>query len=114
LPVADWQVLYAAAMVVAAVGLALRVWAPRPVLAVASHGRPLPRWADRATSEAGVALRVAGVVLWAVALSAAWFGTDNAPDNLTPAFVYVLLWAGMPVLSAVIGDLWRVLSPFDT
>jgi hypothetical protein len=54
------------------------------------------------------------VVLWAVTIAAAWFGTENARENLAPVLVYVVLWVGMQGTSAVLGDVWRALSPFDT
>lgn len=113
LPLARWQVLYAAAAIVVVAWLAGRGRAPGRGSDAAAAGRLLPMWLDRGTSVVGLVLRVVGLVVWGVAITAAWFGTDNARDNLTPALVYVVLWAGMPVLSAVVGDVWRVVSPFD-
>jgi hypothetical protein len=114
LPLPLWQFAYAGLAVVLAAFLLLRSSWPEPRLAAAANGRPVPRVLDRATSIAGVALRILGVTLWAVTLAAAWFGTDNARENLAPNLVWVMLWAGMHLVSAALGDVWRVLSPFDT
>ncbi len=56
--------------------------------------------------------RVVGVVLFVVVLGAALFGPAEAQDNLAPAAVYIAFWVGLTFVSALVGDLWRVLSPF--
>src|SRR5690606_38126537 len=63
---------------------------------------------------AGIALHALGLILWIVALAAAWFGTDNSRENLAPNLVWIVVWAGLMGVSVVLGDVWRALSPFDT
>ena len=114
LPLPLWQFVYAGLAAVLVVFFLVRSAWPEPRLAAAASGRPVPRVLDRTASVVGVGLRVLGVVLWAATLAAAWFGTDNARENLAPNVVWVMLWAGMHAVSAALGDVWRVLSPFDT
>jgi hypothetical protein len=114
LPLPLWQFLYAAGAALIVSFLALRLLWPQARLTGASEGTALPRPVDIAATVLGVGLRVLGVVLWAVTIAAAWVGTENARDNLAPVLVYVVLWVGMQATSAVLGDIWRVLSPFDT
>ena len=37
---------------------------------------------------------------------------DVALENFAPTFIYVIFWLGMPLLSVLFGDVWRVLSPW--
>jgi hypothetical protein len=114
LPLPLWQFLYAAGAALVVSFLALRLLWPRARLTAASEGVALPRPVDTVVSVLGVAVRVLGVVLWAVTIAAAWGGTENSRENLAPTLVYVALWVGMQATSAVLGDVWRALSPFDT
>ncbi|HEX7096278.1 MAG TPA: hypothetical protein VF183_10375 [Acidimicrobiales bacterium] len=114
LPVEQWQVVYASVAAIVIAALLLRPAPPRDRLVHAGHGRPLPPWCDRAAGVAGTVLRAVGLLAWVVALTAAWLGTDNAADNLVPGLVYVVFWVGLPLLSALAGDVWRALSPFTT
>ena len=58
--------------------------------------------------------RAVGLALFLVVLGAALFGPAEAQDNLAPATVYIAFWVGLMFVSAAIGDLWRVISPFPT
>jgi hypothetical protein len=48
-----------------------------------------------------------GLVIWA-----GLAGTQSTTANLTPTFVYVLFWVGIPVLSIVLGDVFRAFNPW--
>jgi hypothetical protein len=39
-------------------------------------------------------------------------GTGSEQDNLAPTVVFVLLWVGVPFVSLVFGDVFRLLSPW--
>ncbi len=58
--------------------------------------------------------RAVGLVLFVLLLVAAWFGDRDTVDNIAPVFVYVVFWVGMTLVCALVGDLWRVVNPFDT
>jgi len=77
-------------------------------------GRLLPTWASVGTAAAGWAARVAGLAFFVLVLVAAAVGTEESASNFAPVAVYVVFWVGLQVGSAVLGDVWRVLSPFDT
>ena len=59
-----------------------------------------------------VVLQAASVALLVVTLWSAFAGTTVALDNFAPTFVYVLFWLGAPLLSVILGDVWRILSPW--
>lgn len=66
---------------------------------------PLPRVVDAVLGVLGLALFAAGVY-------AGFAGTDIEGDNLLPTLVYVGLWVGVPFASLVLGDVFRLLSPW--
>ena len=39
-------------------------------------------------------------------------GTDSQQDNLAPTAVYVGFWVGVPFLSLLLGDVFRLFSPW--
>lgn len=61
-----------------------------------------------------VATRAVGLFGFAVALTAAWFGNPESGATITPLTIYVVMWVVVPLLSLLVGDLWRLLDPIDT
>lgn len=59
-----------------------------------------------------VLLGALGVALFAVVVWAGLAGTGVPQDNLAPTFVYVVMWVGVPVVSLLLGDVFRLLSPW--
>jgi hypothetical protein len=59
-----------------------------------------------------VVLGAVGVALFAVTAYAGLVGTDVQSDNLAPTAVYVGFWIGIPFVSLVLGDVFRLLSPW--
>jgi hypothetical protein len=103
----------AVAIVVSFLALGLLWREPRLDPASSSTtGRPLPaglaRVLDSRAARAG--LRVLGGVITAYVVMAAVFGRDDAL-NPTAGAVYVLLWIGVPLLSVVVGPVWRWVNP---
>lgn len=77
-------------------------------------GWALPRPVQAAAPVLAVITRVLGLVLFAGVFVTAATG-ENTPDfNAAPRAVYVVFWVGMTLVSAFVGDLWRLLSPFET
>ncbi|MBY6410124.1 hypothetical protein HQ346_00805 [Rhodococcus sp. BP-252] len=69
------------------------------------------RVADATTTRAAirlVALAFTVFVVW-IAIT----GPDDA-SNALPGVFYVLLWVGVPVVSALLGPVWRMVSPVRT
>lgn len=114
LPVPPWIFYWGGAIVLVAsfVGLAL-LW-QSPLLARKASGREAItslRWSV-AWRVARLLLQTASVLLFVLVCWAALFGTNEPLRNLAPTWVYVVFWLGLPLLSVLFGDVWRVLSPW--
>ena len=59
-----------------------------------------------------VVLGALGVFLLAVTAYAGLAGTEAERDNLAPWMVYIAFWVGVPCASLLLGDVWRLLSPW--
>jgi hypothetical protein len=59
-----------------------------------------------------IVLGAISVGLLVLTLTTALFGTSLELLNFAPTFVYIVFWLGMPLLSVLLGDVWRVLSPW--
>ena len=59
-----------------------------------------------------IVVQMLSVVLFVTVLAAALFGTTDPFGNLAPTWVYVIFWVGMPILSLILGNVWRALSPW--
>jgi hypothetical protein len=114
LPLPAWLFFYggAAAVIVSFTALGL-LWPTsrleRPIL-----GWPLPRPVQAAAPALAVAIRALGLGLFLGVFLTAAIGENSADFNAAPRAVYVVFWVGMTVISALVGDLWRLLSPFET
>lgn len=53
-----------------------------------------------------------GVLVFGAVVYAGLAGTEVPTSNLAPTFVYVILWVGVPVLSVILGDVFRLFSPW--
>ena len=53
-----------------------------------------------------------GVFVFFVVVYAGLFGTDAQSQNLAPTAVYVGFWVGIPVLSLLFGDVFRLFNPW--
>jgi len=111
LPVEPWLFAYSAAFALLISFAALRLLWPRPRLEAAADGRPAPGWLDRAASVLRPALQALALALFVATLVAAWFGPDDVGENLAPTALYVAFWVGLPLVSPVVGDVWRRANP---
>ncbi|HEX6684555.1 MAG TPA: hypothetical protein VF062_17255 [Candidatus Limnocylindrales bacterium] len=92
-----------------------RSW-PRSRFRGAAAGRPLPAglaaFLDaRATR---VALRVVGLLFAVWVVAELLFGPKLGRDNAAPGMLYVWIWVLVPLLSALFGPIWRLVSPMRT
>ncbi len=77
-------------------------------------GVALPGPVQRAAPVLAVLTRAFGLVTFIGVLLTAAIG-ENSPDfNASPRAVYVVFWVGMTLVSAFVGDLWHLLSPYET
>jgi hypothetical protein len=82
---------------------------PAPVLRVPLRGM----W--RALAMAGAAsVRGLGVVVFLTVIVAGTFGEQNPIRNIAPAMVWIIGWVGIAFLSPLLGDVWRLINPWDT
>ena len=114
LPLPLGQILYGAFFVLVISFLLLRTSWPTARLGHTAIGRPLGVAIARVVAVLAVLVRTLGLVLFAVTISAAWVGDTSSLNNIANVMIYVLLWLGVQILSVVFGDVWAVLSPFDT
>jgi hypothetical protein len=78
------------------------------------EGRPLPAPVQRAAGVAGVVGRVVTLALFVTVFYSGLAGRNLVDANVAPRAVYVVFWVGLTVVSALFGDVWRAVSPFDT
>jgi len=86
----------------------------RSWLGAAASGRSVGPALGRMLDVAAVPARLASLGLFVVALASSVSGAALGSQRFGPLTVYVALWVGMAMASAVFGDVWRVLSPFET
>lgn len=113
LPIRWWQFLYAAgfALIITFLWLALSWTTPR--LAGASIGHSI-KGSAIPLRLGGLVLQIIGLVVFVVTWSAGWIGDDSTRNNLAPTMAYVALWGAMPLVTAVFGNIWSAISPFET
>jgi hypothetical protein len=113
LPVPTGLAVAAAATAVLVSFVALGALWRTPQLRGGKAGRPLP------AALAGLldspifrgVLRALTFVVTAVVLAAAFLGPDETRFNLAPYVLYVTFWAGMVIVSLLLGPIWRVVNP---
>jgi hypothetical protein len=86
----------------------------RPLLESRAGGSPLPRALSAVVLSCALrlVLQSVSVGILVLTLATALFGTTIELLNFAPTFVYVIFWLGLPLLSATLGNVWSVLSPW--
>jgi hypothetical protein len=103
----SWLFAWGAAIVLVVSFVALSSLWQQPrlqELREAGHGR-VPRFLDPLCGAIGVAL-FAGFVYAGLA------GSQDSLNNIAPTTVYVVFWVATPLLSVVVGDLFRPFNPW--
>jgi hypothetical protein len=115
LPIPFSFVVVGAAVALVVSFLALMFLWREPRLDTVGAGRPLPAGLRRALDSRVTRslLRLLGLVCTAYVALAMVFGKDDAL-NPTATVVYVLFWVGIPLLSVVLGPVWKLLNPIRT
>jgi hypothetical protein len=114
LPVPTWLFYWGGAIVlVVSFALLGSLW-KQPLLARHATGRPLPGGLSNVVLSTAlrVAVQTLSVLLLGLVFATALIGNSDPFKNLAPTWVYVLFWLGLPLLSVLLGDVWRVLSPW--
>jgi hypothetical protein len=114
LPFSLYLIGTAAAIVVSflIVGLFIRE-APRVV--PASHIDLLAYIPGRLFAAVAVpVLQLIVLALFFVAIAAGLLGDQNPYRNIVPTLVWIIFWVGLAFLSALVGNLWALISPWRT
>ena len=112
LPLPEWQLAWLVAFAVASVFVVLGAYGERPRLDAWARGRRLVPVAPSTVRVVLVVTRTLGVVWWGFILSTAWWGNENGFLNITGTWFSIGLWVALPLLSVVVGDVWRLVDPF--
>lgn len=106
--------LYSVLVVLGLVALALRSSWTAPRLIAGATSTPDDRWpVDDAPRSLVIVARAAGTAALVLVIAAAWWGSEQLGANPVPLIVFSAFWTGGLAVSAVAGDLWRLVHPFD-
>jgi len=114
LPLPIWLVVYGAAAALLASFAALAVLWPKARLEGGVKEAVLPPLVQSTGRVVEVLVRLAGLALFVLVLSAAAIGDTESALNIAPRAVYVVFWVGLTLVSGLLGNLWAILSPYDT
>jgi hypothetical protein len=114
LPVPTWLFYWGGAVVLVVSFALLGVLWQRPLLARHASGRLAPRGLGGAvlSTPLRVAVQTISVLLLALVFATALLGNDDPFKNFAPTWIYVAFWLGVPLLSVLLGNVWRALSPW--
>ena len=115
LPVPGWLFLYGAAVALVLSFVALGALWRRPHLEAAAGGRPLPPTFQRILCSRPVRVLLGGISVGLLILvaAAALLGEPSPSQNIAPTFIFVVFWLGLVPLVVLLGDVWRVLNPWN-
>jgi hypothetical protein len=113
LPIPDWLFAWGASVVLIVSFIALSVLWREPRLEE-NRWRPLGTGLSRAALglPAQIACGLIGIFLLWLTVYAGLRGTDAPDRNFALTFVFVTVWLGIPVLSVLLGDLFRAFNPW--
>src|SRR5262249_54303527 len=82
-------------------------------------GADLPGWRLRLDGGPARAIitalvRVIAAFVLGLVIAAGFLGDQNPFRNLAPTMVWIIGWVGVSFLCAIVGDVWRLLNPWDT
>ena len=58
-------------------------------------------------------LQIMSVTLFGLTIWAGFAGDQSAIHNFAPTFVWVIFWVGIPIVCALLGNVWRLLNPWE-
>jgi hypothetical protein len=107
LPLPGWLFAWGAALVLALSFFALAALWNEPKLEMARHRAlfKIPKFVEPLCGAVGIAIFVALVYF-------GFAGNQDADQNVVPTFVYVFFWTMLPLISAIVGDIFRPFNPW--
>jgi hypothetical protein len=109
LPIPVWLFSWTAAIVLVVSFVALSTMWTRPQLQ-----QPHARALFRLPAPLEWLASAFGVAVFALVLYSGFAGAQVTEANFSVTFIYVVFWVGTPVASVLLGDVFRVLSPWRT
>lgn len=88
--------------------------APRPAAVREPGQQPTPERGDDRLRPPQIATRVLGLLLLALSIAAGRLGATDQLDNIVTALVVGFAWPALVLASALVGDVWRWLNPWDS
>tara|TARA_B100000953_G_scaffold298409_1_gene295175 strand:- start:812 stop:2113 length:1302 start_codon:yes stop_codon:yes gene_type:complete len=113
LPIPLWQFAWAGTAALVISFLALGASWRQPKLSVLERGKAtvLP---TKIIKVGEPIFRTLSMGLFLLVLITGIFGINDSGQNLNPVTLYVIFWIVLQILVCFLGDIWKVLSPFDT
>ena len=59
-------------------------------------------------------LKAVGVLALILLIVAGFYGSDDPNKNIAPTLTWIIFWVGIPFISILLGDIWRILNPWKT
>ena len=59
-------------------------------------------------------LKAVGVLALILMVVAGFYGSDDPNKNIAPTLTWIIFWVGIPFISILLGDIWRILNPWKT
>jgi len=111
LPVPEATFFWASAAVLVLSFLAIAFLWQRPLLDKDEGGTAIafPRPFSLAVE---IVCGLLGVAAWAFVIYAGYNGVDSPTANIAPTFIFVIFWVGLPFLSFLFGDVFRLFNPW--
>jgi hypothetical protein len=113
LPIPTWLFYWGAGVVLVVSFVLLGALWKRPLLESHAEGRPSGNgFSGFVLGPVRIVLQALSVALFGLVWASALFGDTDPFRNLAPTWVYVVFWLGVPLLSVLLGNVWRALSPW--
>lgn len=112
LPVSSILIAWVALVMIVVTAITLLWWWPRPRLSDKAEGRPVRPTTQRVLRVARPIVQVIGLAGFLLVISAALWGSELRVLNIAPLAAFVGFWVGLQLVSALVGDVYRVLSPY--
>jgi len=114
LPAPLWMYLSGAGATVAlsfiVMALTIRRTATGDIPAVSLATAPVGQWLAHPNFIS--LLQALSVALFVLVLATGFFGVQSPLRNFAPTMVWIVWWIGLAMISALLGDLWRVINPW--
>jgi hypothetical protein len=107
LPIPSWMFAWAAAIVLVVSFVALAVLWPEPRFTVSRE-----KVVAKVPAVLDVLCGLLGLSAFGFVVYAGFAGSQSSLANILPTTVFVVFWVGLPLLSVLVGDVFRAINPW--